>query len=236
MAGAYMAIGVSGAHLNPASRCRWPCDAAFPWSKVAPYMVAQLAGAFVASARRLHHLLRSAEPLRRWRAPGLWCARHGRHLGDVPEAVRVGVSWRLHRSGRGHRPPHGGHLRDHGSAERPRASRSRAGPRRAARRAHRRDLWLQHRLRDQPRARFRSASVHRDGWVARGGLHRRWRLVVGADRGALHRWRCRRPTRTISVSANTSRRRPTRRSPNSEPFHPRPRPGHDLEPRDRLSS
>lgn len=50
MLGIYAAAGVSGAHLNPAVTVALAVHRAFPWSKVAPYAVAQLAGAFVASA------------------------------------------------------------------------------------------------------------------------------------------------------------------------------------------
>ena len=48
--GAYVAVGVSGAHLNPAVTLSVAARRGFPWNKVAPYMAAQLAGAFVASA------------------------------------------------------------------------------------------------------------------------------------------------------------------------------------------
>ena len=48
--GVYMAGGVSGAHLNPAVTLALASLRGFPWRKVIPYCVAQLAGAFVASA------------------------------------------------------------------------------------------------------------------------------------------------------------------------------------------
>jgi len=50
MLGIYTAAGVSGAHLNPAVTVALAVHRAFPWSKVAPYALAQVAGAFVASA------------------------------------------------------------------------------------------------------------------------------------------------------------------------------------------
>src|SRR4029079_16278661 len=50
MVDAYVAVGVSGAHLNPAVTLSVAARRGFPWNKVAPYMAAQLAGAFVASA------------------------------------------------------------------------------------------------------------------------------------------------------------------------------------------
>jgi MIP family channel proteins len=48
--GCYVAAGVTGAHLNPAVTIALAVHRKFPWSKVAPYSVAQFAGAFVASA------------------------------------------------------------------------------------------------------------------------------------------------------------------------------------------
>jgi MIP family channel proteins len=48
--GCYVAAGVTGAHLNPAVTLALAAHRRFPWNKVMPYSLAQLAGAFVASA------------------------------------------------------------------------------------------------------------------------------------------------------------------------------------------
>lgn len=50
MMGVYVAAGVSGGHLNPAVTVALAVWRGFPWAKVGPYVVAQVAGAFVASA------------------------------------------------------------------------------------------------------------------------------------------------------------------------------------------
>jgi MIP family channel proteins len=48
--GCYVSAGVTGGHLNPAVTLALAARRAFPWNKVAPYAIAQIAGAFVASA------------------------------------------------------------------------------------------------------------------------------------------------------------------------------------------
>lgn len=47
--GCYVAAGVTGAHLNPAVTVALAAHRRFPWNKVLPYSVAQVAGAFIAS-------------------------------------------------------------------------------------------------------------------------------------------------------------------------------------------
>jgi MIP family channel proteins len=48
--GCYVSAGVTGAHLNPAVTLALAVHRRFPWSKLVPYVAAQVAGAFVASA------------------------------------------------------------------------------------------------------------------------------------------------------------------------------------------
>ncbi|MBA4863646.1 aquaporin family protein [Streptomyces sp. PSKA54] len=47
--GVYVAARLSGAHINPAVTLALAAFKGFPWKKVAPYMLAQTAGAFIAA-------------------------------------------------------------------------------------------------------------------------------------------------------------------------------------------
>lgn len=48
--GVYVAGGVSGAHINPAITLAFAVRRRFPWPKVVPYWIAQVAGSFVGAA------------------------------------------------------------------------------------------------------------------------------------------------------------------------------------------
>ena len=147
--------------------------------------IAQLAGAFVASAVVYRHLSRGARPRStaacvRSSAPqgtaGIWATYPQPFLSTFPGGFIdqvVGTALLVARDLRHHRQP-----------QLAGAGRPRAGRRRPAGRADRRDLRLQFRLRHQPGARFRPAAVHVRRRVGRRGVSRGQRLVVGADRRA----------------------------------------------------
>ena len=50
MLGIYVSGAISGAHLNPAVTLGFAATHRFPWSKVGPYILAQVLGGFVAAA------------------------------------------------------------------------------------------------------------------------------------------------------------------------------------------
>ena len=169
--GCYVAAGVTGAHLNPAVTLALAVHRRFPWRKVAPYVAAQIAGAFVASAV-VYVTYREALAafdggVRQVTGPmgtaGIWAT--------YPQPFLSIVSRRVHRSGR-----------RHGAARRASIfaitdSRNSPAPAGLAPVVvgllvvpDRRDVRIQLRLRHQSGPRFRAAAVHGDGGLGQRGL------------------------------------------------------------------
>ncbi len=90
--GAYVAGGVSGAHLNPAVTMALALHRGFSWRKVIPYTVAQILGAFVASAvvyATYHEALREFDGgVRQIAGPqgtaGIWATYPNTYLSNFP--------------------------------------------------------------------------------------------------------------------------------------------------------
>ncbi|GAB4573811.1 MAG: MIP/aquaporin family protein [Anaerolineae bacterium] len=74
----YVAGGVSGAHINPAVTIALAVKRGFPWSKVLPYIVAQLIGAFLGA---LGVYLVYMEGLQAAGMPNVWCTGPGSVFG-----------------------------------------------------------------------------------------------------------------------------------------------------------
>jgi len=70
----YVTAGVSGAHINPAVTFGLAVKGDFPWSKVIPYIVAQMIGAFLGA---LGVFLVYMEGLQAAGMPNVWCTGPG---------------------------------------------------------------------------------------------------------------------------------------------------------------
>jgi glycerol uptake facilitator len=70
----YVSAGVSGAHLNPAVTIALAAKRGFPWSKVLPYSLAQIFGAFLGAAGVY---LVYMDGLKAAGMPNVWCTGPG---------------------------------------------------------------------------------------------------------------------------------------------------------------
>ena len=80
MVAVYVAGGVSGAHINPAVTLALAIKRGFSWGKVLPYIVAQVAGAFVGA---LGVYLVYREGLVSAGMPNVWCTGPGSIFGQA---------------------------------------------------------------------------------------------------------------------------------------------------------
>lgn len=76
----YVSAGVSGAHLNPAVTLALAVKRGFPWAKVVPYMISQIAGAFLGA---LGVYLVYMDGLRGAGLPNVWCTGPGSVFGSA---------------------------------------------------------------------------------------------------------------------------------------------------------
>ncbi|MGA7194402.1 MAG: MIP family channel protein [Anaerolineales bacterium] len=76
----YVSAGVSGAHLNPAVTFALALKRDFPWSKVVPYMLAQIVGAFLGA---LGVFLVYQGGLQAAGMPNVWCTGPGSVFGQA---------------------------------------------------------------------------------------------------------------------------------------------------------
>lgn len=76
----YVSAGVSGAHINPAVTIALALKRGFPWARVAPYIIAQMVGAFLGAAAVY---LAYGDGLRAAGLPNVWCTGPGSVFGQA---------------------------------------------------------------------------------------------------------------------------------------------------------
>ena len=76
----YVSAGVSGAHINPAVTLALAVKRGFPWSKVGPYIIAQIVGAFLGAAG-VYLVYRDG--LAAAGMPNVWCTGPGSVFGNA---------------------------------------------------------------------------------------------------------------------------------------------------------
>jgi len=76
----YVSAGVSGAHITPAVTIALAVKRDFPWSKVVPYIIAQMVGAFLGA---LGVYLVYGDGLRAAGLPNVWCTGPGSVFGQA---------------------------------------------------------------------------------------------------------------------------------------------------------
>ena len=206
----------------------------FPWTKVSAYVVAQIAGAFVASAVVFLTYREAFAAFDGGVRQVQGAHGHGGHLRHLSAAVSLDRR-RVRRSDRRHRAADGRRARDQRSTQR---RTRRPWLRRSARRPAGRRDWrrvrLQCRLRDQPGARLRAAPVHRRRGLGRRRVHALATAGGGCRSSAPIVGAHARRVALRLVRQQAPRCRPEEAS--CEPVRPGARSGHDVEPRDRLRS
>lgn len=80
MIAVYVAGGVSGAHINPAVTLAMAVRGVFPWRKLIPYWISQIAGAFLGA---LGVYLVYMEGLLAAGVPNVWCTGPGSVFGQA---------------------------------------------------------------------------------------------------------------------------------------------------------
>ena len=149
--GVYVAGGVTGAHINPAVTVANAVKRGFPWGKVPGYILAQVAGAFVAAAvvfwvyhNAIDTYLVNTHAVKKTSLSDV------QHLRHVPSAVLPQHRRAVPRRSCGHLPACAGGVRDLRRVQHRASGQYGSADRRRHRRRGRRVVWCKHRIRHQP--------------------------------------------------------------------------------------